>query len=545
LSIFGASDVFVRGPHAYIPSSFGDALEVVDISDSTDPEIIGRIEDNSGLLLENPTSVYVSGKYAYVTSSELSSNTDIGLQILDISDPTNPTPVGQLMDDSSLRLGGTRKVIVIGKYAYVCSFNDRGLQIIDISDPSNPIPSGSLSISPRPTDMEISGDFAYITRESEGISIVDISDPSDPILHSTITASNTNGALFGVLDEIALSSGYIFLASDGLQIIDINGPKLHTAKIGNMEASQVVINERLDVLDDAYIRGSMVIGNGGILSQGDATVAGQLSTRSYSFPSDDGVANQVMTTDGSGQLSWSTIDDDWDNNAAGISYTDGNVGIGAGASSAPLRVSFNSGSIPTLELLEEGNDFARLEFQNNTTANRWHIAGKPDNTSSANAILNFWYNETGNVFQIFGDGDAQLNGVLEVDGLINPSDIRLKENITELSSVLDKLENIGGYSYTWISKPEIGDQIGLIAQEVKMSFPELVEEDDQGSLAVNYTQFTAVLLEAIKEQQQMIEQQEDKVREQEEKYHQQEKVNEELEERIKKLEKALTPHFQF
>jgi len=45
----------------------------------------------------------------------------------------------------------------------------------------------------------------------------------------------------------------------------------------------------------------------------------------------------------------------------------------------------------------------------------------------------------------------------------------------------------------------------MIAQEVEKYFPELVSTDDQGYKTLNYAQFTAVLLEAIKEQQVEIE----------------------------------------
>ena len=48
---------------------------------------------------------------------------------------------------------------------------------------------------------------------------------------------------------------------------------------------------------------------------------------------------------------------------------------------------------------------------------------------------------------------------------------------------------------------EEGRQIGLIAQEVEAVFPELVKTDSQGYKAVSYEKLTAVLVEAMKEQQ--------------------------------------------
>ena len=42
-------------------------------------------------------------------------------------------------------------------------------------------------------------------------------------------------------------------------------------------------------------------------------------------------------------------------------------------------------------------------------------------------------------------------------------------------------------------------QIGVIAQEIEMVYPELVTTKENGYKAVNYAQMTAVLIEAIKE----------------------------------------------
>lgn len=48
-------------------------------------------------------------------------------------------------------------------------------------------------------------------------------------------------------------------------------------------------------------------------------------------------------------------------------------------------------------------------------------------------------------------------------------------------------------------------QIGLIAQEVEEVFPELVHTDESGYKSVEYSKITAILIEAVKEQQAQIE----------------------------------------
>ena len=62
------------------------------------------------------------------------------------------------------------------------------------------------------------------------------------------------------------------------------------------------------------------------------------------------------------------------------------------------------------------------------------------------------------------------------------SDARLKSNIVSLGSTLSKLLLIDGKSYEMKGK----QKIGVLAQEIQEVFPELVSEDDNEMLAVNY-----------------------------------------------------------
>ena len=103
------------------------------------------------------------------------------------------------------------------------------------------------------------------------------------------------------------------------------------------------------------------------------------------------------------------------------------------------------------------------------------------------------------------------NGRLWIAGsLTQNSDIRLKDNIMPLTGVLPKLMQLSGNRYTWRDRPDGGTQIGLLAQEVEAQFPELVSTNTnthselEETKAVSYTNFTAVLLEGIKELNQKV-----------------------------------------
>ena len=103
---------------------------------------------------------------------------------------------------------------------------------------------------------------------------------------------------------------------------------------------------------------------------------------------------------------------------------------------------------------------------------------------------------------VFKNGNATLSGTLT-----QSSDLTLKNTIKPLEMSLANIAKIGGYSYFWKDTMRRGDerQIGLIAQEVEAIYPELVRKDGNGKLTLNYSGLVPVLLEATKEQQEIIE----------------------------------------
>lgn len=87
-------------------------------------------------------------------------------------------------------------------------------------------------------------------------------------------------------------------------------------------------------------------------------------------------------------------------------------------------------------------------------------------------------------------GNVSIGGDLVVTGEVTAySDKRLKTDIQSL----DNRGLLNPVSYTKDSK----QQIGFIAQEVKEHYPELVSEDTNGYLSLNYQQLTAVLSSQI------------------------------------------------
>ncbi|MEA1923301.1 MAG: hypothetical protein U9N63_11675, partial [Pseudomonadota bacterium] len=178
-----AYSICVVGKYAYVTASDEDGVEILDISDPTNPTHVGSFADDvSGgtIALDGAHSICVSGKYAYVAAKN-----DDGVAILDISDPTDPTHVGSIFDDPlTTELDGAYSICVVGKYAYVAAYN--GIEILDISDPTSPSHVGKLSDIgllglKGAKSIYVSGQYAYVAAgEDDAVTILDISDPSNP-----------------------------------------------------------------------------------------------------------------------------------------------------------------------------------------------------------------------------------------------------------------------------------------------------------------------------------------------------------------------------
>ncbi|MCD6446660.1 MAG: tail fiber domain-containing protein, partial [Candidatus Marinimicrobia bacterium] len=109
---------------------------------------------------------------------------------------------------------------------------------------------------------------------------------------------------------------------------------------------------------------------------------------------------------------------------------------------------------------------------------------------------------------------------------INISDKKFKTNIKRINNPLKKTLQLKGVYFNWKDpeKYEPGRQIGFIAQDVNKVLPEVVRTDGK-NYGIQYASVTALLVEAIKEQQKEIKERNVKIIE--------------LEKRIKIIEKYI------
>lgn len=117
-------------------------------------------------------------------------------------------------------------------------------------------------------------------------------------------------------------------------------------------------------------------------------------------------------------------------------------------------------------------------------------------------------------YKLYVSGAAFSTG-----GWVQPSDLRFKENIISIESPLNKVLKMEGVSFNWRTEeikgkgfPE-GRHYGVIAQEVQKVIPEAVKQGPDGEAAVSYTEIIPILIEAVKEQQKLIESQQREIEE--------------------------------
>ncbi len=216
-------------------------------------------------------------------------------------------------------------------------------------------------------------------------------------------------------------------------------------------------------------------------------------------------------------------------------YTHGVLAIGQGTGNGDTGKGYGEGSISFgLEGRASSNTWNNtgIEGSNSGDYGLWNFgvhgisnAGSTDTTEN-HGVAGRAYGPGIN-YGIYGEaadgvtnwagyfnGNVQTNGTLNVDGDIeatgtitgatsSPSDKRLKSNITPIHNALELTKQLSGVRYTWNNLASGNRQgkadIGVIAQEVEVVFPELVTETSNGYKAVNYAQLVAVLIESIKE----------------------------------------------
>ena len=264
--------------------------------------------------------------------------------------------------------------------------------------------------------------------------------------------------------------------------------------------------------------------NGAIRSQNDASNISYLGFTAYTGTGASGLMYSYIGGDGrnTGYLTFNTVDAE----RARIDSS-GNLLVGTTTASSKLTVASEMSLVTDNNnrgIIGWDNTLKRLSFSTINASTTYFdsmslkdgnlLVGSTTNTTNANLILTGatrWAVGTqggGNIFYIVRDSDGV--GQYMVNGSTSwtaTSDERLKDIIEPISNAASKVSTLRAVIGKFKKDAEGTRRSFLIAQDVQAVLPEAVtvQEDEFGTLGVQYTEVIPLLVAAIKEQTTLIE----------------------------------------
>lgn len=179
-------------------SDFFGGISLIDITDPSTPVLRSTIG----------TTVY----FMELDADRLIVHTGSGIEAYDVSDPTNPTLLGAAPDASNalaISLSGSTLCV---------ADRDEGLRLFDLSDPANITEAALFPNADRTWSVTSSGDTAVMmTASPNNLVFVDISDPANPVEIPSAgedVFTRNGGVIVG--DKLALTT------TTGVQVLDIS-----------------------------------------------------------------------------------------------------------------------------------------------------------------------------------------------------------------------------------------------------------------------------------------------------------------------------------
>ena len=223
-------DIEVIDKYVYLISRHG-GFRVSDVTDPTNMKEVFYDYGRKNGFTQNPVALEVVNDFALVTDS------NYPFHVYDISSPRNPEQVSAIYDDAAS--DGAHDMAISGDFAYLSGwglkdafFPGIGLWVIDITNPDNPSAVKFVDLPNEQWSLGIKGTTLYALdgvldpKEPDAFSlrILDISDSANPVLIESIpipelqTLSPSDLVVAG--NELFLSTGMM-----GLKRYDITDPQ--------------------------------------------------------------------------------------------------------------------------------------------------------------------------------------------------------------------------------------------------------------------------------------------------------------------------------
>jgi hypothetical protein len=430
--------------------------------------VVYQRDNNTLWILVDTAQVSNSSGWQQITSSELSDTITDRLDSLELTSASHDDRLDQLESLTS-SLDGTYEEKASGTHTLVSGSSQLTGSLVDL------ISDQTISGTKTFTDIVVNGtgSFAYIESVSgsakiigDAFIVVNTNTPTSRYAGlSVYDSGSTPSTASFYYDGETNDWGYEYSSSAGVDYaVTIFGPE-YTTK-GN--PTYLTVNRIPKSIDNHHLNDSNISDSGTLITlNSNSQVNGNLVV--------NGTVSANNLISGSSQISYP----DLSNIPAGI--------VSGSSQVTPLLPSgVVSGSSQITKTLQE------VTTAGNTTSDSISITNITASTNKTSGAL-IVSGGIGTSGDIFAGGDVVAYA---------SSDRRLKNDIQPIQNSLQKINQIGGYSFVWneeVQDTYRGKDYGVIAQEIEQILPELVENRDNGYKAVKYDKLVSILIEGIKE----------------------------------------------
>ena len=185
----------IAGDYLYVAND-EKGLQIIDISDSINPEIVGNYESNS-----SAKSVYVQGDTLYLQTAPI--------EVINIQEKSNPAFI------EYININRLKSFSIDKNYIYA-NCGNRGLKIYDIADLSLPVELAVIDTLGNLTALFYEENWVYTVSSQKGISITDVSDPADPQVMNSLDTP-------GFPDDVFVFNNHAYISDFySIRIIDVS-----------------------------------------------------------------------------------------------------------------------------------------------------------------------------------------------------------------------------------------------------------------------------------------------------------------------------------
>ena len=169
-------------------------IQILNITDPSNITAAGSIDNTTNLELNGARGIttFKSGDHVYAA---VAGNSDDGVQILDVTDPSNITAAGSIddTDDTNLELDGPLGITIFNSngntYVAVASYTDNGVQIIRIDVEERDVTPPVITLTGPLSVTIVVGD----TYDDSDVTCTDETDPSPTLTPGTVVDTSQAG----------------------------------------------------------------------------------------------------------------------------------------------------------------------------------------------------------------------------------------------------------------------------------------------------------------------------------------------------------------